>query len=133
MQSGDSLRIKVTADIIVGETDTGGISFYFTPELKVTDILCSYSGDVTGQYLNAYHFFNADSKYRTAVDIAHRNFSPTFDGGYGTVVLDLQLSGHTALSDIDSLYFTVAVGGKEDIVGIVHEYINIPLLHSLTP
>ena len=133
MQGDDSLNIKITADIAVGETDTGGISFTFTPELKITDVLCSFNNDIAGEYTHTLHTGDTDVKYNTVVEIA-RSYGPIppSGGGSGMVIIDAQLSGKTALNDIESLHFLVSVGGKDNVMGIEHEKVIIPLLDNFT-
>ena len=129
MQGKDSLRMRIVADVVVGEDDPGGVSFNFTPDLKVTKVLCSFNDDVSEKYVSIFYYVSTSVKYNTIVEVAREHPILLPNGvGNGTVILDVQLNGHTALKDIDSLYFTVAVGGKGNTVGIVHEEIPIPLL-----
>jgi len=127
MKNNGSLRIKIVADIVVGENDTGGITFHFTPELRVGDILCSFNDNVDGRYVTTFHPLSPDAKYNTMVEVARPHLPMPPGGGHGTLMLDAWLSGHTALDNIGSLHFLLAVGGKGNVIGMVLEEVSIPL------
>jgi hypothetical protein len=138
MQGDDSLHVKIVADVVVGVNDLGGAMFYFNPDLKVTDVLCSFNGDTSAwEHLDILH---GDLKTWVYVGCGwyENDWSKIPDPGQGTVIIDLQLSGHAALDDIDSLNFRVSVGGKENehgtlVLGLVHEDVEIPLMHDDAP
>jgi len=132
MQGDDSLHVKIVADVVVGANDLGGAMFYFNPDLKVTDVLCSFNGDTDAwEHLNIMY-----GELNTWVYVGYQHHewgSKIPDPGQGTVIIDLQLSGNTALDDIDSLHFDVYVGGNDSVMGIAYETIDIPLLHDDAP
>ena len=133
MQGSDSLHVKIVADIIVGETDIGGALFHFTPELKVTDVLCSFNGDIGWEHAAVWTIPPTPGReYNTIVEVGRDRVTRQPDPGRGTVIIDLQLSGYAILDEIDSLHFDVAVGGKDNVIGIVGEKVTIPLRHSNT-
>ena len=130
MQGSDSLHVKIVMDFVRGETDTGGAGFYFTPELKVTDVLCSFNGDI----YSWAHIEIVDLGIKgggTIMWIGWDPFGQQTDPGQGTAIIDLQLSGYAALDEIDSLRFDVGTGRNGAVYG-AHESVTIPLRHSNT-
>ncbi len=133
IQSGHSLHVKISADIFVGSTDIGGISFNIPPELQLTNVLCSLGNDTSDKHVSIWNSAAENIDYTTRVEIA-RSYPPQYipiGGGEGMLLLDLQLKRSTTLSEIDSLNFSIAVGGKiKDgiaIMGTVYEKITILL------
>ena len=132
MQGSDSLHVKIVADIIVGGADNSGALFYFTPELRVTEVLSSYRGHTGQEHVSVWLSSRLDREYNSWVEVGgHHSWWPY--SGWGRVIIDLQLSGYATLDEIDSLYFTVAVGGKDNVIGIVGEKVTIPLLQNSVP
>lgn len=127
MQSEDSVKVKIVADLIVGVTDLGGIEFAITRELDVASVLCSFNDDVSTEYVTILK-----SPERHHIEIARTHYYGTpFGGGQGTAIIELELNESVNLSDIDSLGLYIAVGGKDNILGLVGERMAIPILHNI--
>jgi hypothetical protein len=129
MQSKNSVKMIITADLNVGETDIGGIGFYFpAEELNVVSVFCSFKGDTSGKYVRINEPISLKTWW---VDIGRRPYigDPLSGGGQGMLILELQLSKSVKLSEIDSLEISIYVGGKDNIMGLVGERFTIPISH----
>ena len=130
MQSEDSVKIKIVADLTVGETDIGGIEFGTFVYFDSLSVLCSYRGEVSREYLTIF----SASYIGHRVEIARsRPYSDGIasGGGDGMAIIELQISGSSKLNSMDSLDFFITVGGSESVMGLAVERISIPLLHTL--
>lgn len=115
MQSGSSVKVKATADLIVGATDEVGIAFFVPAELDVVDVLCSYKGATTSEHVvvRAYPY---GGNY---MQIPKPHMSPD-GGGQGRLMMELRLKGSVKLSDVDSLDFIVEAGAAyEDVNALI--------------
>ena len=127
MQSKNSVKMIITADLNVGETDIGGIEIGFPKEIDVVSVFCSFKGDISGEYVRIH----GPMEIGGWVDIGRRPYigGPLSGGGQGMLILELQLSESVKLSEIDSLEISIYVGGKDNIMGLVGERFTIPILH----
>ncbi len=129
MQSKDSVRIKIVADVEVGETDIGGIGFGIPKGFNIVDIFCSYRSDTSVEYM--YVSGTPILGYRVEVAQAHPYYNGTpSGGGKGMVTIELQFNDLFNLNDMNSLEFYVTAGGSKEVTGLEVERISIPVMHD---
>ena len=117
MQSEHSVKMKMAADLIVGEMDERGVEFFVPAELDIVSILCSYKGVISSEYIHVWEYPTGGNYVRIA-----REHPSQSGGGQGMLIMELQLSKSVKLSNIDSLTFNVEFGS-------VSEDVTIPMSH----
>jgi len=118
MQSRDSVKLRVVADLTVGETDKEGLDFFIPKELDITGIQCSYKGVTSSEYVTLRPYPEGGND----VYVAQTHIIPS-GGGDGVLVMDLQLNGLVKLKDIDS--FVLSISAAETVV----EKVVIPITY----
>ncbi len=130
MQNKDSLKIKIVAEIEVGETDIGGVEFGTRYEgLDLVSVLCSYRDEMSNEYITTY-----GGSRGNFVEIARStpySMGIASGGGSGWVIIEFKLNGSADLSGMDTLDFFVVVGGSKNVMGLDVDRIYIPIAHDL--
>lgn len=129
----NSVDVTVVAAVEIGKEDWGGVSFYIPEGWTIANVLSSYPerSDLDTVCNNAaiWNTADAESKWKSFIEIGRdRTYIPT-GGGTGTVVLDLTCEGKTGKHD--SLNLLISVGSEEKdgkrIVGIASTLVEIDL------
>lgn len=137
-QENGNTTMKLVAELVVDDTDFGGVALYIPSELRLDDVLCSFGGDAAVQdsasgdgYVTIWATEN-EAAYKTAVEVARvRDARHTPIGGRGMLVLELSVDGSRLQEDTDSLDFGVEIGAEDNgsfiTWGIRAATVSVPL------
>lgn len=119
-EKNDKLLLKVVSNIYVGETDLGGVAFYFSPDFKFENAMCSYRGETSGWYVIPFMVNHPDpmfdDTYNTRMEVARmRKTDMPSGGGYGTVIFELT-ADKSLLENKTSSKIAVEIGSTTSIV-----------------
>lgn len=135
MDYGDSFDVRIVAQIHVGVDDFGGVSFYSKHELEPNDVLCSYRGDTSDEYVLVTKNVSKYREFSSCVTIARDYECRPSGGGDGTVIICFKSTEPLSLDNTDLLQFKIGVGSEttEDgikVFGPTFETISVTLIEK---
>ena len=114
-KEGMAIEIQVVARIEVDSDDWGGVAFYIPHGWHTTSLKSSFPeklGFVPANYTATWTTANADSPWRSMIEIARdRTYKPV-GGGKGAVMIDIVPDGK-ANSQLTSFILGVEIGSAE--------------------
>lgn len=107
VQTGDSVDIRLVANLTVDETDEHGVDFFIPAELDIVSVLCSFNGDVSSEHvcirewpMGGHFVYISKARY-------YPDRIPV--GGDGILEVELALNGGIRIEEINTLNFEIVV------------------------